>query len=131
MKRFRGTPKCPGLMMQIDQGGTCEGMPHVVPSTREWEVLSDLWRREMKAYPPGNLPPWIEVEADGRLWQAIAFAANPESPNYAGRLALEEVAACFAEACGHWGSGAEYLLQTLTSLKRKGIHDRKPPAGAV
>lgn len=123
LKRFRGTPECPGLMMQIDQGGTCEGVLHVVPPTREWEVLSDLWRREMTVYPPGNLPRWIEAQADGRLWRAIAFTANPESPNYAGRLLLDEVAACLAEACGHWGSGAEYLLQTITALEREGIHD--------
>lgn len=25
-KRFRGTPERPGLMMQIDRGGSCEGV---------------------------------------------------------------------------------------------------------
>lgn len=123
LKRFRGTPECPGLMMQIDRGGTCEGVLHIVPPERESAVLADLWRREMTVRPPGNLPRWIEVEADGRLSKAIAFTANPESPNYAGRLPVEEVAACLSEACGHWGSGVEYLLQTITALEREGIHD--------
>ncbi|WP_220495131.1 gamma-glutamylcyclotransferase [Paracoccus sp. MC1854] len=123
LKRFRGTPECPGLMMQIDQGGSCEGVLHIVPPEREWEVLSDLWRREMTVRPPGNLPRWIEVEVDRRIWRAIAFTANPESANYAGRLTLDEVAACLSEACGHWGSGAEYLLQTITALEREGIQD--------
>jgi cation transport protein ChaC len=110
-------------MMQIDRGGTCQGVLHVVPPEREWEVLSDLWRREMTVRPPGNLPRWIDVEAAGRLSRAIAFTANPESPNYAGRLPLKDVAACLAEACGHWGTGADYLLQTVTALEREGIHD--------
>jgi glutathione-specific gamma-glutamylcyclotransferase len=123
LKRFRGTPECPGLMMQIDRGCTCEGVLHIVPREAEWEVLSDLWRREMTVRPPGNLPRWIEVEAQGEIWRVIAFTANPASPNYAGRLSPEEVAACLAEACGHWGSGAEYLLQTITALEREGIHD--------
>jgi cation transport protein ChaC len=123
LKRFRGTPECPGLMMQMDQGGSCDGALYVVPSEREWEVLSDLWRREMTVRPPGNLPRWIDVEADGRLWRAIAFTANPESPNYVGRLSVDEVAACLSEACGHWGTGAEYLLQTITALERADIHD--------
>jgi cation transport protein ChaC len=35
----------------------------------------------------------------------------------------DEVAACLSEACGHWGSGAEYLLQTVRSLEREGFHD--------
>ena len=123
IKRFRGTPECPGLMMQIDRGGTCEGVLHIVPREAEWEVLSDLWRREMTVRPPGNLPRWIEVEAQGEVWRVIAFTANPASPNYAGRQPPETVAACLAEACGHWGSGADYLLQTVTALEREGIHD--------
>lgn len=123
LKRFRGTPECPGLMMQIDRGGTCDGMLHIVPSDTEWEVLAALWRREMTVRPPGNCPRWIEVATDGGLQPAIAFAANPESPNYAGSLALDEVAVCLSEACGHWGSGADYLLQTVQALEAASIHD--------
>jgi cation transport protein ChaC len=77
----------------------------------------------MTVRPPGNSPNWIDVEADGRSWRAIAFTANPESPNYAGDLPLEEIAASLAVACGHWGSGAEYLLQTVTALEAHGVHD--------
>jgi cation transport protein ChaC len=123
LKRFRGTPECPGLMMQIDRGETCEGVLQVVPPDREWEILSDLWRREMTVRPPGNCPNWIDVEVEGKLRRAIAFTANPESQNYAGVLSVEEVAKCLAECCGHWGTGAEYLLQTLVALERVGIHD--------
>lgn len=28
-----------------------------------------------------------------------------------------------ARACGHWGTGAEYLLNTVTHLQARGIHD--------
>jgi cation transport protein ChaC len=124
-KRFRGTPECPGLMMQIDRGGTCEGVLQMVPEGREWEILSDLWRREMTVRPPSYIPRWIGVQVQGEagLRQALAFTANPESPNYAGPLPPEEVAACLSEACGHWGTGAEYLLQTVASLEREGVHD--------
>jgi cation transport protein ChaC len=33
------------------------------------------------------------------------------------------VADVLAKACGHIGSGAEYLLNTVTHLEAKGIHD--------
>lgn len=124
-KRFRGTPEYPGLMMQIDRGGDCEGVLQIVPEGREWEILSDVWRREMTVRPPSYIPRWIEVEVQGQpgTRSALAFTANPESPNYAGQLALDEVAACLSEACGHWGSGAEYLLQTVAALEREGFHD--------
>ncbi len=123
LKRFRGTPEIPGLMMQIDRGGTCEGVLQIIPLEREWEILADLWRREMSVRPPGNCPHWIDVEAGNQELRAIAFTANPESQNYVGGLTLDEVAACLSVACGHWGSGAEYLLQTVSALEAAGIHD--------
>lgn len=124
-KRFRGTPECPGLMMQIDRGGRCEGILQMVPEDREHAVLGELWRREMTVRPPSYIPRWIEVAVAGgpETRRAIAFTANPDSPNYAGALQPEEVAQCLAEACGHWGTGAEYLLQTVVSLEREGFHD--------
>jgi cation transport protein ChaC len=121
--RFRGTPEVPGLMMQIDRGGTCEGVLQRIAEEAEWETLSALWRREMTVRPPGNYPRWIEVESGGQMRRVIAFTANPESPNYAGALELEEVAACLAQACGHWGSGAEYLYETVMALEGAGVHD--------
>ena len=40
-----------------------------------------------------------------------------------GRLLPQEVASCLAEARGLWGSGADYLLQTITAVEKEGIHD--------
>ena len=57
------------------------------------------------------------------MQRVIAFTANPESPNYAGALDLEEVATCLSQACGHWGSGAEYLYETVMALEGAGVHD--------
>ena len=121
--RFRGTLDVPGLMMQIDRGGTCEGVVHEVPGDAVLDTLHLLWRREMTVKPPSNLPRWIEVEISGRPARAIAFTANHASPNYVGALDTAMVAGRLATACGHWGSGAEYLLQTVTALEREGIHD--------
>jgi cation transport protein ChaC len=121
--RFRGTVEQPGLMMQIDRGGQCEGLIQQVAPTMEWEALSVLWRREMTYKPPGNFPRWIDVSVEGKPAKAVAFTANPESPNYAGGLAVDDIAQTLSRACGHWGSCAEYLHQTVLSLERHGIHD--------
>ena len=121
--RFRGTAEQPGLMMQIDRGGQCEGLVQQVAASREWEDLSVLWRREMTIKPPGNIPRWIDVDMGGKIARAIAFTANPASPNYVGGLATEEIAQTLAKACGHWGSCADYLHQTILSLDAAGIHD--------
>ena len=121
--RFRGTVEQPGLMMQIDRGGQCEGLVQQVAASREWEDLSVLWRREMTNKPPSNFPRWIDVEVEGKPAKAIAFTANPESPNYVSGLAPDAIAQTLAKACGHWGSCADYLHQTVLSLHAAGIHD--------
>jgi glutathione-specific gamma-glutamylcyclotransferase len=121
--RFRGTVEQPGLMMQIDRGGQCEGLVQQVATGHEWEDLSVLWRREMTNKPPGNSPRWIDVIAEGTPAKAVAFTANPESPNYVGGLKPDEIALTLSRACGHWGSCAEYLHQTVLSLEAHGIHD--------
>jgi glutathione-specific gamma-glutamylcyclotransferase len=123
MVRWRGDRNWPGLMMQIDRGGHCEGVVQEIAADGEIETLLALWRREMTVKPPGNMPRWIDVGIDGRDGRAIAFTANPESPNYAGGLSIETIAKRIAFACGHWGSNAEYLRQTVTALERHGIHD--------
>ncbi len=124
-KRFRGTGDYPGLMMQIDRGGLCEGVLQIVPEAEEPAILADLWRREMSVRPPSYTPRWIDLQIDGEAAprKAIAFTANPESPNYEPGLDADAVAERLSRACGHWGTAADYLLQTVISLEASGIHD--------
>ncbi len=109
--------------MQIDRGGQCDGLIQQVAAGREWADLSVLWRREMTNKPPSNFPRWIELMVEGSPARAIAFTANPDSPNYVGGLPADDIARTLSRACGHWGSCAEYLLQTVMSLAAHGIHD--------
>ena len=122
--RWRGTLDQPGLMMQLAHGeGSVEGVLQRLDPASEREDLRVLWRREMTVKPSGNAPRWIDTQANGKPVRAIAFTANPESPNYVGGLTLEETAQIIASACGHWGSCAEYLLSTITALEEHGIDD--------
>lgn len=123
LARFRGTIQQPGLMMQLDRGGFAEGVLQRLDDQRALADLGILWRREMTVKPPGNQPRWIETSVDGRTVPAIAFTANPGHYNYAGVLPIEEVADRIAFACGHWGSNADYLRQTIVALEAEGIHD--------
>ena len=122
--RFRGTLDRPGLMMQLHSGEhAAEGVLHQLDRSNEASDLRTLWRREMTVKPSGNVPRWIETLVEGAVVPAIAFTANPESRNYVGGLSIDETAAMIADACGHWGSCAEYLMQTITALEAHGIHD--------
>jgi cation transport protein ChaC len=123
IKRFRGTRAQPGLMMQLDRGGSCEGLLMRLPPGEEISELRGLWRREITAKPPGNLPRWIDVTSGPETISAIAFTANPAKDNYVCGLSPDEVAETLTLAAGHWGSGAEYLLHTVAALEAAGIHD--------
>lgn len=123
--RYRGTQETPGLMMAMDRGGQCRGVLYRLHDHAPEVTLDKLFRREFVAKPPNNLPRWISVEPeDGPKVQAIAFVMNRASPDYLGRLDHDAVANVLAEACGHMGSGAEYLYNTVSHLAKRGIYDR-------
>jgi cation transport protein ChaC len=122
--RFRGTPECPGLMMALDRGGSCHGVIQLLPAAKAVRCIEQLLRREISVKPPANQPRWVLVMSEGKRVPALAFTVDHKSISYAGDHTLEETAAILAKACGHWGSGAEYLMHTVAHLEDLGIHDR-------
>jgi glutathione-specific gamma-glutamylcyclotransferase len=121
--RFRGTPDQPGLMMALDRGGQCRGVLYELLRGNLEIQLDRLFRREFTVKPINSMPRWITVQTASGSVKALGFVMNRASPYYAGRLPVEDVARTLAMACGHWGSGAEYLLNTVTHLESRGIHD--------
>lgn len=122
--RFRGTPDCPGLMMALDRGGSCRGVIQRLPAATAPQCIEQLLRREVSVKPPANIPRWVPVKSDGKRLPALAFTVDSKAGNYVRGHTLEETAAVLAKACGHWGSGAEYLMHTVAHLEDLGIHDR-------
>lgn len=121
MNRFRGTVDQPGLMMALDRGGQCRGVILELPPDDRGQQLDRLFRHEFTVKPINSLPRWLTVAArDGPL-RALGFVTNHASPSQAGRLSLKEVAQTLARSCGHWGTGAEYLLNTVTRLEQRGM----------
>jgi len=122
--RFRGTKDQPGLMMALDRGGRCRGVLYRLPAQNLAAQFGKLFRREFTVKPPNSMPRWITVETGQGKVRAVTFVMNRDSPLYVGKLALESVANILAQACGHWGSCAEYLHNTVAHLEEFGIHDR-------
>ena len=125
IKRWRGTPAFPGLMMALDRGGCCQGVAYRLPDADHSAQLHRLVRRETTMKPATNVARWIDVRGeDGERRKALAMTANPRGPAYTGKLALADVARILARAAGHWGTGAEYLFNTVHHLDQFGIRDR-------
>ena len=123
VQRFRGSLDQPGLMMALDRGGQCQGMVFEIADPVA-ENLEALLRREMTILPAVNVPRWLQVRTEGGVSQALGFVVDPANPRYAGKLDKQAVAATLARAVGHWGSGAQYLFETIRHLDACGIRDR-------
>ncbi len=124
IERWRGTREFPGLMMALDRGGSCRGVVYELPAENPLAQMERLLRREMTNKPPTNTPRWLTVSRDGEKFRALAFTASRNGQSYTGKLPAAEVAKVLARAAGHWGSGAEYLFNTVAHLAEFGIHDR-------
>ena len=117
----RGTTKSPGLVLGLDQGGTCHGVVYRLPAECAHTELALLWRREMVvgAYHPR----WLRVRAGTHALTALAFVVDRRHPQYAGKLALARQAEVLSRAAGAFGSSADYLERARVSLITHGIVD--------
>ena len=121
--RWRGTNEQPDLMMGLDRGGQCRGVAFRLPAGDARVQLGKLFRREMTAKPSTYIPRWMRLRTDDGPLAALGFTVSRKGWAYAGQFPEAEVARVLATACGHWGSGAEYLFNTVTNLEDRGIHD--------
>lgn len=123
LPRFRGTEEFPGLMMALDRGGACRGVLMTLEPGYKAAQLDKLFRRELPYVPASNAPRWLRVMTARGPVPALGFVMDRASPLYTGRQTVEAVADVLSRACGHGGTGAEYLMNTVEQLERRGIHD--------
>lgn len=124
LTRWRGTREVPGLMMALDRGGSCTGLAYRLDDTDPFDQVMRLLARETDDARPTNVPRWLDLATPAGPLRALAFVASPLGINYAGRLSHQQVARTLARAAGHWGSGAQYLHNTVSQLDAHGIRDR-------
>ncbi len=114
----RGSPENPGLMLALEQGGSCLGVALRIAAEQVRSELAVLWNREMLS--GSYLPRWVRLTGPAGPIQAVTFVANREHERYAGRLPRARVAELLARARGPLGGGSEYLEQTVAELERHG-----------
>lgn len=124
IERHRGSAEQPGYMMCLDRGGVCEGVVLRLPDDDLPGQLEKLLRREVSRQGGLEAVRWIDVETDRGTLQALVFYAAPRLlENYREDRPMAEIVHGLARACGHWGSGAEYLYNTVSHLEALGIRD--------
>jgi cation transport protein ChaC len=119
---YRGTPERPGLVLGLDRGGSCHGIAYRLPPGRVGETLDRIWAREMtgRVYEMRR----VAVRTTDGVVTAHACVVRRASPDYAGRLSLDDTARLLASAVGGRGTGRDYLANTVRHLEALGIRDR-------
>ncbi len=126
IERGRGSPDQPGLMMMLSPGGRCDGVIYRVADDQKREQIDKALRREITNHDSLSSVRWLPVRTEaGETVRALTFWVGGTSPRIVRpRLPLDEVARVLARACGHRGSCAEYLYNTVLHLAEFGIRDR-------
>jgi cation transport protein ChaC len=126
IERGRASPQQPGLMMMLSRGGRCDGVIYRVADDDKRTQIDSALRREVSHQDSLSTFRWLPVRtSEGEIVRALTFWVGGDSPRILRPvLPLEEVAPVLARACGHRGSGAEYLYNTVVHLAEFGIYDR-------
>jgi glutathione-specific gamma-glutamylcyclotransferase len=124
MTRWRGTPEQPGLMLALEHGGSCDGLLLRLPDDAKVAELAKALDREIDG--PADLIylRWLNVRTETGPCRALTFWAHPKGFHLDEHPNLDDAAHMLARACGHFGSGAAYLYNTVAKLAEHGIYDR-------
>ncbi|ESY32659.1 gamma-glutamylcyclotransferase [Mesorhizobium sp. LNJC391B00] len=124
MVRWRGSVAQPGLMMALERGGRCDGVIYRLPDGDKPQQIERLLRREIDDHESVSSVRWVPVRTQQGRIRALGFWVGVTGRGTSLGQPLDTVAGVLARACGHVGSGAEYLYNTVSHLEEFGIRDR-------
>lgn len=123
IRRWRGSPEQPGLMMALRKGGSCAGIALRMAPQHGPAPLVQLLKREVDGAEDLRALRWIDIDTAEGPVRALACWAEPVESRMFVQKSIAEQAHMLARACGAIGSGAAYLHQTVESLARLGLAD--------
>ncbi|MEQ8701312.1 MAG: gamma-glutamylcyclotransferase [Bauldia litoralis] len=118
----RGSPDRPGMVLGLENGGSCVGVALRVRRDKVEEEFDIVWRREMVS--GAYRPRWVRLRTDAGTVHAVAFVINPIHPRYAGDAREDDIIEALATAEGPLGACVDYLNNTVDHLDEMGIVDR-------
>ena len=118
----RGTRDKPGLVLGLDQGGTCRGVAFRVSAADAAATRAYLQARELVTQVYREVERPVRLDA-GETVAALAYVVDRRHEQYAGRLEPEAMLARVRDAAGLSGANRDYVLSTARHLAAAGIHD--------
>ena len=119
---YRGTVERPGLVFGLDEGGACVGVAFHIAPDRAAATLEAVRRREMITGVYREIEVRVSL-ADGRSVSAVAYAADRNHAQYAGRLAARDILEIVRQSEGASGTNLDYVRNTQAHLLDLGVED--------
>ena len=120
----RGSHAKPGLVLGLDQGGSCDGVLFYVPPSTALQTLNYLRKREQvtRVYREVFRPVHM-LDGSGRVCRALCYVADRDHKQYIGSLSLQRKADIIKRCVGRSGKNIDYFLSTLRHMDELGFHD--------
>ncbi len=119
----RGTAERPGLVLGLDDGGTCRGVAFEIAPDKWDETLSYLRAREQISMVYREISQPIELIETKQKTEAVVFVADRNHAQYAGKLSHQELLRHVLQGEGQYGRCIDYVMSTLSHLRGMSIHD--------
>jgi len=117
---YRGTPEQPGLVLGLDEGGTCQGIAFRVDRLEWLNVVTYLNKRELIGYAYKAVEIIIQFECSGTTAHAFTYIADTTHPKYAGDIEFGQCVDTIMSAVGIGGLNRDYLINSIQQLQKYG-----------
>jgi glutathione-specific gamma-glutamylcyclotransferase len=139
--KYRGTPDSPGVVLGLDQGGSCLGVAYKFCANEKLTSIEQLYKREMlnQVYHPilidvhlagsqvsdhqSNVQTKVQTNVQTKV-RALTFVANRLSDSYL-HLTEEQLVTRLRGCSGERGPNRDYAINTWTALKEYGVNDQR------
>jgi glutathione-specific gamma-glutamylcyclotransferase len=120
---YRGTPEKPGLVLGLDNGGSCVGVLYEVELAKWDEVLAYIRKRELISEAYREVVKEVQLVDQSKTVQAVTYVVNHGHTQYFEPQPITKTLAMVMQGHGLAGSCVDYVLNTVTHLRGLGIHE--------
>jgi cation transport protein ChaC len=122
---YRGSPENPGLVLGLDNGGSCVGRAFRLDSDAAHDILAAIHAREMiyDVYMARCLPISLTQRSGAPRVTAHTYTADRAGPQYSGKLERDMMIKLIRNGRGTAGDGRDYLANTVHHLHQLGLTD--------
>lgn len=119
----RGTPEKPGLVLGLDQGGSCLGMAFQISPERWKDTIAYLRGREQVTSVYIEKRKNMILPDGGPRLTAVTYVVDRTHPQYAGALDDDSLERHVRTGHGTSGHCVDYVLNSVAHLRAMAIHD--------